>query len=451
MTLLIQSLTFLTTNTFAQYETFYQLLGNTLVAVTTNNFVWFALTFWSYLETKSVITTSIIAGLFLVTTAASGFWLGSIVDHNKKKHAMLLSSLVTLAFFALGFVVYIIAPDQAFGSISSPWLWLIIALLMLGVTAGNIRNIAMATTVTFLIEESRRDKANGMIGTVAGISFALTSVASGLTLGFAGMFWVLLAAVVFTILAIIHLTTISVAEPDIVKTEQEQSSPGNVDLKGTFKIVYAIPGLFALIFFTTFNNFLGGVFMSLMDAYGLSLVSVQIWGILWGFLSLGFILGGLAIAKYGLGTNPLRTLFAANIVMWIASIFIPIQPSIILLTIGMFVWICLAPIIEATEQTIIQKVVPLERQGRVFGFAQSIEQAASPITAFLIGPIAQFIFIPFMTTGRGVELIGSWFGTGTGRGIGLVFVVTGIIGLIVTLVAMQTKPYKLLAKRYQGN
>lgn len=172
---------------------------------------------------------------------------------------------------------------------------------------------------------------------------------------------------------------------------------------------------------------------------------------MWGFLSLGFILGGLAIAKYGLGANPLRTLFAANIVMWIASIFIPIQPSIILLTIGMFVWICLAPIIEATEQTIIQKVVPLERQGRVFGFAQSIEQAASPITAFLIGPIAQFIFIPFMTTGRGVELIGSWFGTGTGRGIGLVFVVTGIIGLIVTLVAMQTKPYKLLAKRYQGN
>ena len=86
---------------------------------------------------------------------------------------------------------------------------------------------------------------------------------------------------------------------------------------------------------------------------------------------------------------------------------------------------------------------------RVFGFAQSIEQAASPITAFVIGPIAQLIFIPFMTTGAGVELIGSWFGTGTGRGIALLFIVAGLIGLSVTLLAMQSKAYRALSQIYQ--
>ena len=80
----------------------------------------------------------------------------------------------------------------------------------------------------------------------------------------------------------------------------------------------------------------------------------------------------------------------------------------------------------------MQKVVPFERQGRVFGFAQSIETAASPVTAFMIGPIAQFLFIPFMTTGRGVALLGDWFGTGPGRGIALVFIATGLVGLCVT-------------------
>ncbi len=108
----------------------------------------------------------------------------------------------------------------------------------------------------------------------------------------------------------------------------------------------------------------------------------------------------------------------------------------------------LYPFIEATEQTIIQKVVPPERQGRVFGFAQSIEQAASPLTAFMIGPIAHFFFIPFMTTGAGVDLIGDWFGTGTGRGIALVFMAAGVIGLAVTLTAMRSNSYKLLSKRY---
>ena len=164
-----------------------------------------------------------------------------------------------------------------------------------------------------------------------------------------------------------------------------------------------MPGLFALIFFTTFNNFLGGVFFALMDAYGLSLVSVQVWGALWGVLSLSFILGGLYISKKGLGANPLRTLFRNNIITWTVCIFFTIQPSIVLLAIGTFVWMFFVPFIEAIEQTIFQKVVPPERLGRVFGFAHSVEQAASPVTAFLIGPIAQLIFIPFMTTGAGAS------------------------------------------------
>ena len=128
-----------------------------------------------------------------------------------------------------------------------------------------------------------------------------------------------------------------------------------------------------------------------MDAYGLTLVNVQTWGVLWGFLSLGFIIGGLIIAKKGLGLNPVRTLLVANLIIWTASIFFTIQPSIILLFIGALVWITLIPFIEAAEQTIIQKVIPPQKQGRIFGFAQSIEQGASPLTAFLIGPIAQII------------------------------------------------------------
>jgi len=66
-------------------KTFYQLLGSALVVATTNNFVWFALTHFAYLETKFVISTGVVAGLYLVAMVLSGFWLGSLVDHYKKK------------------------------------------------------------------------------------------------------------------------------------------------------------------------------------------------------------------------------------------------------------------------------------------------------------------------------------------------------------------------------
>ncbi|MFI9837484.1 hypothetical protein ACIHFD_10645 [Nonomuraea sp. NPDC051941] len=155
-----------------------------------------------------------------------------------------------------------------------------------------------------------------------------------------------------------------------------------MDLRGTVRLVREVPGLMALI-----------------DAYGLSLVSVQVGGLLWGVLSTGLIFGGL-----------------------------------------------LVPYAEAAEQTILQKVVPYERQGRVFGFAQSVEQAASTLTAFLISPIAQFVFIPLMTDGgAGARTIGDWFGSDCG--LALVFMLTGVIGLIATTLALRSHPYQRLSRR----
>ena len=439
-------------------KTFHVTLINSMVAFITNNFVWFAVTFWVFLETKSVIATSVMAGVFTLTIAFSGFFLGSLVDRYPKKRVMLLSSIASLVLYAIAGLIFITTAENEFSDASSVRLWIFIVLALVGAIGGNLRGIALSTLVTILVREDERDKANGLVGTANGVAFLGASVFSGLAVGYLGMFWVLAIAILMSVLVIAHLVTLSI--PDLPKRvrhshdgeaehEHDHDHQG-VDIPGTIRAIRLVPGLFGLIFFHTFNNFLGGIFMSLMDAYGLLLVSVQVWGILWGVLSLGFIVGGMIVAKKGLGKNPLRTLFLANIVMWsICSVF-TLQASIVLLAAGMFVWLCLIPAVEAAEQTILQKVVEPERQGRVFGFAQSVEQAASPITAFLIGPIAQLVFIPFMTNGAGASTIGSWFGTGTDRGLALLFTVAGLIGLGVTLLAMRSSAYRNLSERYEN-
>jgi DHA3 family multidrug efflux protein-like MFS transporter len=431
-------------------KTFYQILANSLTASVANTFVWFAVTFWVYLETQSVIGTAVMAGVYTLTVAVSGFFLGALVDRHRKKAVMLVSSLCSLGLFSLAWIIYASTSPEVFTDVSSVTLWVFVVLTLFGAIAGNLRGIALSTLVTILVPEDRRDKANGLVGSANGVAFLVASLFSGLAIGFLGISWMLILAIGATVLTIVHLLTLSIPESE-KPAAPVGAKPTNdgVDIRGTIRIVALVPGLFGLIFFHTFNNFLGGVFMSLMDAYGLQLVSVQVWGALWGVLSLGFIVGGLVVARRGLGKNPLRTLFVANIVMWLICSVFTLQASIVPLAIGMFVWLCLIPAVEAAEQTILQKVVPLERQGRVFGFAQSVEQAASPITAFLIGPIAQLIFIPFMTTGAGVELLGPWFGTGADRGLALLFTISGVIGLIVTLLAMRSYAYRVLSKSYQ--
>ncbi|ODT50364.1 MFS transporter [Devosia sp. 63-57] len=427
---------------------FHHILVNNLAANVTNFTVWFAVTFWVFLETQSVFATGMIAGIYLVFTAAFGIWFGSIVDHNSKRLAMLGSSLVSWLLYLPGLLMVLFAPEGAFSDPYGPYLWSFVLLVMLGVIAGNIRSIALPTLVTILIPEAERDKANGLVGMVSGIGFLTTSVISGFLVAYTGMLGVLIMALSVTTLAFVHLSLVKLDEGRVAPSADEPAEPKRVDLAGTIRVIAAVPGLFALIFFACFNNFLGGIFMALLDAYGLSLVSVEVWGLLFGALSMAFIASGIIISKTGLGRNPLKTLLMVNMVTWAVCCVFTLQSSIWLLAAGCFVWMFLGPYAEAAEQTTLQKVVPLERQGRVFGFAQSVEQSASPLTAFLIGPLTQFVVIPFMTDGAGARSIGGWFGTGPERGIALVFTVAGFVGLLVTILAINSRYYRQLSAAY---
>ena len=105
---------------------------------------------------------------------------------------------------------------------------------------------------------------------------------------------------------------------------------------------------------------------------------------------------------------------------------------------------------EAAEQTVLQKVVPYETQGRVFGLAQAVEVAAAPICAFLIGPIGQYWLIPYMNSDAGRTQLGWLLGDGQARGIALVFVLASVLGLLITLGAFLTRSYRILTERYQA-
>lgn len=426
---------------------FHQVLANNAVANIVNYTVWFALTFWVFLETRSVFATGMIAGVFLILTAACAIWFGSLVDHHRKKRVMLVSSVASLGFYAMSLAVLLLTPEAVFGDVSGPMLWVLIGVVMLGVIAGNIRSIALPTLVTALVPEDRRDKANGLVGMVTGVGFLTTSVISGLLVAWTGMTGTLVFALGLTLAVGLHLWLMKLDEPTPVHDDGEKPR-AKIDLPGTLKVIGAVPGLFALILFATFNNFLGGVFMALLDAYALSLMSVQTWGVMLAVVSTGFILSGLVVSRYGLGRNPLRTLMLVNLVAWISAALFTVQPWIWLLAIGCFVWFFISPVAEAAEHTTLQKVVPFERQGRVFGFAQSVEQAASPVTAFLIGPLTQFVVTPFMTDGTGAALIGGWFGTGQARAIALVFVVAGLVGVLLTVLAFNSRYYRQLSASY---
>jgi MFS transporter, DHA3 family, multidrug efflux protein len=422
---------------------FRQLLVNTLLTGVTSSFLWFALTFWVYLETRSVVATGVIGGSFSISAAVLGPVFGTYVDRHRKHRALVATTVVATVCFLAATVVFLTVDARELLRLSSPWFWVLVATTLFGSVAGQMRGIVLSTCVTLLVPADARDRANGMVGTVTGVSFAITSVFSGLVIGTLGMGWAYLMSLAVTVAALVHITRVRFDEPEPAGADPGSRSPA-VDVRGAIDAIRAVPGLGLLIGLAAFNNLLAGVFLALMDAYGLELVSVQAWGVLWGFISLTFIAGGLVVARRGLGRSPLRVLLAGNLVNWTVCSVFALRSSIVLLVIGMCVWLALIPAIEAAEQTILQRAIPYERQGRVFGFAQLVENGASPLTAFLVAPLAETVFMPLMTDGAGADTIGWWFGTGPDRGIGLMFTVAGLIGVVVTALAWSSRSARRL-------
>ena len=427
---------------------FFELLVNTLVAGVTSSFLWFALTFWVYLETKSVVATGVIGGAFSISSAVLGPVFGSFVDRNRKHTVLVVTLAASVACFGVATLVFVSVPADQLLRLRSPYFWVLIGATLLGSVAGNMRGIALSTCVTLLIPEGRRDRANGMVGTVTGISFAITSVFSGLVVGALGMGWAYYLTVVATAGALVHILTVRFDEPAPERDPDHRQR--FVEVGPALEAIRAVPGLGMLIALAACNNLLTGVFMALMDAYGLELVSVEAWGLLWGVISLAFVAGGMVVTRFGLGARPLRIIIVGNLANWIVCSVFTIRSSVVLIAVGMIVWLGLIPAIEAAEQTILQRTIPFERQGRVFGFAQLVENAASPLTAFLMAPLAEAVFMPFMTDGRGADVIGGWFGTGPGRGIALMFTIAGLLGVVATTIAWTSRSYRRLSAASDG-
>lgn len=424
---------------------FANVLVNTLIANVTTSFLWFALTFWVYIETQSVLATGIIGGAYMLFIAFFAMLFGTIVDRHRKHTVMLLSSVISAVAFLIAGVLYVWQGEAPLLDLGGPWFWLFSGFILFGGVIEQLRNIALSTTVTLLVPEEKRANANGLVGTVQGLAFLVTSVFSGLSIGFLGMGWTLAIAIAAMAVTFAHLLFIRIPEGT---PEPDPNGKSALDFRGSVQAIRLAPGLFALIIFSTFNNLIGGVYMALMDPYGLTLFDAQTWGFALAFASTGFLIGGGLVAKFGLGRKPVRTMLLVVIAMGLLGAVFMLREWWPLYVIGMWLYMALVPPVEAAEQTVIQKVVPFERQGRVFGVAAAMEAAAAPITAFLIAPLAEFLIIPYMDSSAGQQQWGWLLGEGEARGIALICLFAGLIMVVAATLAFFTRSYRHLTELY---
>ena len=108
---------------------------------------------------------------------------------------------------------------------------------------------------------------------------------------------------------------------------------------------------------------------------------------------------------------------------------------------GLIIWIIASffmqffiPIINGSNQAIWQAKVAPDVQGRVFATRRLIAWLVTPLSRLAAGPLADFVFEPAMMPSGGLVNIFGWLvGTGPGAGMGLMFVLMGLLGALFGL------------------
>ncbi len=91
-------------------RTFQRVLVNTLLANITTQMVWFGFTFWAYLESRSVLVTSILGGSYMLFLALTSVPFGTLIDRIRKKTAMMLATASTAVAFAIAIILFFVVP-----------------------------------------------------------------------------------------------------------------------------------------------------------------------------------------------------------------------------------------------------------------------------------------------------------------------------------------------------
>ena len=198
-----------------------------------------------------------------------------------------------------------------------------------------------------------------------------------------------------------------------------------------FRYIFARPSLLALQLVFLVGNFFNALAFSVFAPMILGRTGNNelIFGSVQSAGAIGGVVGGLVMSAWGGFRRRIDGVLLGWIVVGLFGQMVTgLGRSLPIWIIGIFIVTFCAPVLNASNQAIWQVKVPPDVQGRVFSTRRLIAWFASPLSRLIAGPLADNVMEPAMMEGGALVPVFGWLvGTGTGAGIALMFVFTGIL------------------------
>ena len=370
--------------TFKKYLFFwsgqlFSLLGSTIVQ--------FVIIWWITVETEDLTIISIASFFSFLPQFIFGPLAGVFTDRWNRKLMIGLSdffqaittfSLVLLFFFDI------------------QQIWLIILINSFRGLFQGFHWPAVNAIIPLMIPKEHLSRMNAVNYFFTGLVYTMGPVIAGsllLLLPIDQILWVDILTFAF---AIIPLLLIKIPPlPKREKIKKDKSYFG--ELKNGLRAIKIVPGLLTLLFVATILNFLGTPYGTLMVFYVevTHLGNVENTAIVLASIQAGMFVGAIIVLIKKVWKKKIFIIFLGIFIGEIGHLILAFAPTqnFLVISIGGFIFAFIVPFVNTMFLTILQSVIPPEKQGRVMSNVITIVTLASPLAMIISGPLAEIMGI----------------------------------------------------------
>ena len=375
----------------------------------------FALSVYVYQTTGSATYVSLITLLAYLPTVLLSPLGGVLADRYDRRLLMIIGDL----FSGLG-LAYVLWNIQTGSDSMLP--------ICIGVTFNAVfvalLEPSFKATITELLTEEEYARASGMVQIAGNAKFLISPALAGILLAVADIRLILLIDIGTFLITV---TTVAIVRKSVGKAVKNERQSIVREMRLGFAEINKSKGIRILIILMSFVCFFVGILQTLTSPMVLAVSNAETVGIMESLCAVGMLLGSVFIGILGIKNNFSTVLCVAGILSGIFIALTGVNKSIFVTGAGIFLFFLALPFMNTSADVLIRKNIPNELQGRVWGIISLLSQTGTVLAYALSGVLADYVFEPLLSD-NGVlsDSIGALIGTGTGRGIGFMLILSGI-------------------------
>jgi MFS family permease len=410
-----------------------------LVSIIGSGMTSFALGVWVYARSGSATEFALISLFAVLPFILISPIAGVLVDRWDRRNAMILSDTIgAFTTLAIGLLY----------STGNLTLWWIYLLTCISSMANAFHIPAYTAAITLLVPKEQFGRANGLVQLAHGAGQLISPILAGVLVNWVDLTGVIAIDLLTFTVAVLTLLSVRIPTPEVSAIGLAARGSLLKESRYGWTYIKERPGLLGLLIFLAVSNFLVGTVIVLSTPLVLSFPSASpaVLGTVLSVAGAGMLVGSMVMSAWGGPKRRINGVLGSITLAALCIIVAGLQPSALLLAVTAFFFLFSTPFTAASSQAIWQSKVAPDVQGRVFAIRGMIAMSATPIAYLSAGPLADYLFQPLLKDAHAplAGSIGQIIGYGPGRGIGLLYIVYGLLTLLAVVIGYMQPRLRLV-------